>query len=144
MAAIVKEFTSLTTPENVFKALTQQDEIERWWATDLSVRPEVGSRAEFRFRQRAFVLQLEIAELVANEKVLWLARKVTPIWEGTRITWQITPVENGTKVHFNHDGFAQADKGYEQVRENWEYFLASLKSYLETGKGTPGDPPLRP
>jgi hypothetical protein len=38
---------------------------------------------------------------------------------------------------FTHDGFAQVDEAYEQIRGNWEYFLDSLKSYLETGKGTP-------
>ncbi len=39
-----------------------------------------------------------------------------------------------------HDGFAQVDEIYEQTRGNWRYFLDSLKSYLETGKGTPGLP----
>jgi hypothetical protein len=29
------------------------------------------------------------------------------------------------------------DAAYEPTREGWEYFLGSLKSYLETGKGTP-------
>ena len=29
----------------------------------------------------------------------------------------------------------------EQARLNWNSFLTSLKSYLETGKGTPGTPP---
>jgi uncharacterized protein YndB with AHSA1/START domain len=37
MAAIVEEFTIEASPEYVFNALTQQDEIACWWTNDLSV-----------------------------------------------------------------------------------------------------------
>ncbi len=137
MPAIVKELTITTTPENVFNALTRQDELALWWTNDLRVRPEVGSLAEFRFHQGAFVLQFEIAELNANEKVHWILRKGPAGWEGTSVTWQLMPVQNATQVSFNHDGFARVDEVYEQTRGNWERYLNSLKSYLETGKGTP-------
>lgn len=142
MPSIVKELTITTDPERAFNALTQQDAIACWWTNDLSVKPEVGSLAEFCFRQRAFVIQLEIAELDAGEKVHWILRQGAPNWVGTSVTWQLTPVQNGTKLVFSHDGFAQADEPYESTRRTWEYFLDSLKSYLETGKGTPGLPLL--
>jgi uncharacterized protein YndB with AHSA1/START domain len=141
MSAIREERTIATAPGRVFNALTQQDEIARWWTDDLSAKPEVGSLAEFRFRQGAFVLQLEIAELDADEKVSWISRQGTAGWEGTSVTWQLTPVQNGTTLIFTQDGFAQVDEAYEQIRWTWGYFLDSLKSYLETGKGTPGAPP---
>ena len=141
MSAIVEERTIAAAPGRVFKALTHQDEIAHWWTNDLSAKPEVGSLAEFRFtRWGAGVLQFEVAELDAGEKVRWISRQGPPQWAGTSVTWQLTPVQNGTKLVFTHDGFAQVDEVYEQTRGNWEYFLDSLKSYLETGKGTPGLP----
>ncbi|MDQ2715312.1 MAG: SRPBCC domain-containing protein [Chloroflexota bacterium] len=140
MPDIVIERTIAATPESVFNALTQQDEIVRWWANEAQVKPEVGSLGEFRFRQPAGVLQFEVAELTTGEKVRWLSRQGPPQWAGTSVTWNLTPVQNGTRLLFTHAGFAQVDKAYEQVRGNWEYFLDSLKSYLETGKGTPGFP----
>jgi uncharacterized protein YndB with AHSA1/START domain len=136
MPAIVKELTIAATPGNVFNALTQQDKLALWWTSDLSVKPEVGSLAEFRFRQGAFALQLEIVKLDADENVSWICRQGSAGWAETSVTWQLTPVQSGTKVHFTHDGFTEV---YEvQARGTWEYFLDSLKSYLETGKGTPG------
>jgi hypothetical protein len=45
-------------------------------------------------------------------------------------------------VVFTHEGFAQVDERYEITRSWWERFLVSLKSYLETGKGTPGTPAI--
>lgn len=138
MSAIVKERTIAAPPERIFHALTQQEEIAHWWTEDLNVKPEVGSLAEFRFRGRAFIIQVEIAELEPNQRVSWISRQGRG-FEGTSITWQITPVQNGTQVVFKQDGFAQAD-GAEQTGKAWEYFLASLQSYLETGEGTPGFP----
>jgi len=140
MVAIVEECTIAATPESVFNALTQQDEIVRWWADEARVKPEVGSLGEFRFRPPAGVLQFEVAELNTGEKVRWISRQGPPQWAGTSVTWQLTPVQNGTHVVFTHDGFAHVDAVYEQTRRNWQYFLNSLKSYLETGKGTPGMP----
>lgn len=141
MVAIVKEFTIAATPESVFKALTQQDGIARWWTDDLSVKPEVGSLAEFRFhRWGGNALQFEIAELEQDKKVRWLSRQGPPQWMGTSVTWQLTPVQNGTTLSFSHDGFPRVDDVYERTSGNWNHFLDSLKSYMETGKGTPGAP----
>lgn len=142
MPTIVKELSLAAPVERVFNALTLQDEIAHWWTDDLSVKPEVGSLAEFRFtRWGAGTLCFEIAELAAGQKVSWISRQGPPKWAGTSIIWQLTPVGKETTLVFTHDGFAQADRGYEVTGNNWEYFLNSLKSYLETGKGTPGAPP---
>lgn len=140
MAAIVEERTIAATPRSVFNALTRQEEIVRWWSDEASVRPEVGSLGEFRFRPPAGVLQFEVTELKEGSLVRWLSRQGPPQWGGTSVTWQLIPVQDGTKVSFIHDEFAEVDATYEQTRKNWNYFLNSLKSYLETGKGTPGFP----
>ena len=140
MSVIVEELTLEAAPQRVWGAITQQDEIVQWWAYEARVKPEVGSLAEFRFRQGAFVMQFEVAELDQDEKVRWIS-KSPPQWAGSRVTWQLTPVHNGIKLVFTQDGFAQVDEGNERTRGAWVYFLASLKSYLETGKGTPGTPP---
>jgi uncharacterized protein YndB with AHSA1/START domain len=141
MAAIVEELTIEAAPQRVWDALTQPDELAGWWTDDLSVTPEVGSLAEFRFSQGTFIVQFKVAELDQDKKVHWISRRgPAPHWEGTSVTWRLTPVHNGTQVVFNHNGFAQVDARYEMTRAWWEHFLVSLKSYLETGKGTPGSP----
>ena len=142
MAEIVKDVTIEATPGSVWGALTKPEEIGHWWTNDLNATPEVGSLAEFRFGEWGdFVLRVEVAELEQDKKVRWIHRfSSVAQWAGTCITWQLEPVHNGTQVIFHHDGFAQADERYEITRAWWEHFLASLKSYLETGKGTPWSP----
>ena len=138
MVAIIEKLTIKAEPQRVWRALTEQDEIIKWWTYEARVEPVVGSIGEFSFRQGAFTLRLEVAELEPYKKVRWISREVPPPWAGTSIIWQLEPIDNATTLTFTHDGFAQNN---EQVATNWTYFLASLKSYLETGKGTPGNPP---
>ena len=140
MAAIITERTIEAAPERVWDALTRPEEIVRWWSDEAQVKPEVGSLGVFHFRPPAGNLQFEVAELVQNKHVHWISRQGPPHWAGTSVTWQLEPIHNGTRLLFTHDGFVKKDAAYEQTRGNWEYFLDSLKSYLETGKGTPGFP----
>ena len=144
MVAIVKELAVEAPPERVWSALTQPEEIGHWWTNDLNATPEVGSLAEFRFGEWGdFVIRFEVAELDAGKKVHWIhGYSSVAQWAETNVTWQLEPVQNGTRVVFTHDGFVKKDEVFEQTRGNWNYFLTSLKSYLETGKGTPGVPPF--
>ncbi|HLW03661.1 MAG TPA: SRPBCC domain-containing protein [Ktedonobacterales bacterium] len=141
MAAIVEERTIEAAPQRIWSALTQPDEIVRWWAEEARVAPEVGALGEFRFRPPAGTLQFEVAELESGKRVHWISRLGPPSWAGTDVTWNLEPVQKGTRLVFTHEGFAQVDAAYERAQENWAYFLNSLKSYLETGQGTPGLPP---
>src|SRR5579885_2176850 len=118
MAAIVHELTIATAPERVWDALTQPDEIGHWWTNDLNATLEVGSLAEFRFRQGAFVIQFEVAELDQDRYARWRFRQGTPAWEGTSVTWELAPVHNGARVIFTHEGFTQVN---ERTRGTWVY-----------------------
>lgn len=135
MVDILQELTIKATPDEVFTAITQHDELTQWWANHVIAEPKVGTVAEFRF-DNGEVMKMEITKLDAGKNVNWLVRQA-PYWEGTTITWDLTPITNGTKLLFGHRGFRMSDAAYEQTRTGWEYFLGSLKSYLETGKGTP-------
>ena len=141
MATIVKELTIAAAPERIWTSLTDPGEIIHWWSSEAQITPEVGTLAAFRFQPPAGTLQFEVAEVDQGKHMRWITRQGPPHWAGTSVTWQIEPVQSGTNLVFTHDGFAQVDEAYEQTRGNWRYFLDSLKSYLETGKGTPGVPP---
>src|SRR5260370_11155041 len=108
MTAIVEELTIEAAPQRVWGAITQQDEIVQWWAYEARVKPEVGSLAEFRFRQGAFVMQFEVAELDQDEKVRWISKN-PPQWAGSSVTRHLTPIHNRTKLVFKHYRCAQGD-----------------------------------
>jgi uncharacterized protein YndB with AHSA1/START domain len=137
MADIVQDTTIAVAPERVYGAITRQQELARWWTRDVKAEPTVGSLAEFRFDKGETVFELEIVALDAAKKVEWRVHSGPPHWQGTTVTWALAPAAGGTALHFAHTGFAAANRLYEETRGGWEYFLGSLKAYLETGTGTP-------
>jgi uncharacterized protein YndB with AHSA1/START domain len=137
VSTIVLERTVDVAPQQVFAALTQEHELAQWWTNDVSAIPEVGSLAEFRFRQGVLVYQFDVLELASGECVRWLVRQGPDHWAGTTITWQLTPVERRTQVAFTQGSFAEADALFARTTVEWNFYLDSLKAYLETGKGTP-------
>ena len=58
-------------------------------------------------------------------------------WKGTTIKWQIAENEIGSKVTLTHQGLVPGLQCYEMCEAGWDYFLGSLKRFLETGQGYP-------
>jgi hypothetical protein len=74
-----------------------------------------------------------------KKKVHWRVRLSPHNWEGSIITWELTPISNGSRLLLGQHELFVGRTGYsiDEARAGWEYFLLSLKLYLETGKGTP-------
>lgn len=138
MSEIVQELAIEATPENVFYALTTSDGISGWWSNHVAAKPAVGSVTRVRF-ENGGAFHLEITELEFGKKVHWSVRLSPHDWEGSTITWDLTPISKGTRLLFGQHNLFVGPTGYriEETHAGWEYFLLSLKSYLETGKGTP-------
>ena len=138
MTDIVQELTIEAKPEKVFRAITLPEGITKWWANRVTAELKVGSLTEICF-DNGEVMKMEIIELEVAKKVHWKVRLAPHNWEGSTITWDMAQVSEGTKLLFGHRDLVASATGYgiEQTRAGWEYFLDSLKSYVETGEGTP-------
>ncbi len=137
MSDIIQELTIEATPENVFHALTLSEGINGWWSNHATAEPRLGSITEVSFVDE--VMKMEVIDLEVGKKVHWKVRLSPHDWEGSTITWDLTATPKGTRLLFGQHNLFVGTTGYsiEKTRAGWEYFLRSLKSYLETGKGTP-------
>lgn len=138
MADIVQELTIAVAPEQVFQALTTSEGITGWWSNHVTTEPKVGSITEVSF-ENGGVFHLEVIDLEVGKKVHWRVRLSPHDWEGSTITWDLTPIPQGSSLLFGQHNLFVGPSGYsiEETRAGWQYFLQSLKSYLETGQGTP-------
>ncbi len=138
MSDIVQELLIEATPEQTFYALTTAEGIRQWWSNQVTAEPAVGSLIEVSF-PNGNVFELEVVDLEVRKKVHWQVKLSPHDWEGSTITWDLTPMSQGTRLRFGQHDLEVGPTGYsiEETRAGWEYFLVSLKSYLETGKGTP-------
>lgn len=59
-------------------------------------------------------------------------------WIGTTIVFQLTPQSGKvTQLQLEHVGLTPQIECYEICSQGWNQFLGSLKTYVETGKGSP-------
>jgi uncharacterized protein YndB with AHSA1/START domain len=122
----------------VFKALTERQGLEAWWVTHAIAEPKVGSTIQAFFGHEPFTEKMEVRTLEPDRKVAWITRQsILPEWIDTHITWDLSLVENGTKILFGQRGYASADGCLAMCSYHWAGYLSSLKDYLEKGKGNP-------
>ena len=56
---------------------------------------------------------------------------------GRKLSFDLTAQDDGTVVLFTHAGWREPCEFMAHCSARWAYFLLSLKSYVETGTGTP-------
>jgi uncharacterized protein YndB with AHSA1/START domain len=142
MPDILIELRIGATPDKVYRAIIEQEGLARWWTPEVVAEPQVGSVAEFTFTGGPggrVMVAMEIAALEPGRQVKWaVTEDPFPEWVGTHITWELTPLDHGTKVRFGHRDYPSIEGSFASVAYSWAWYLASLKDYLETGTGRPG------
>src|SRR5215813_12187809 len=126
MANIVLEVTIAAAPDKVFKALTEQQGLEAWWTTYIVTELKVGAplQAFFRGGQQVMYMEMRILDGVSG-------------WGGIQFTWDLSPVQNSTKVLFGYRDFPASADDNLGLTYAWALNLNSLKDYLEKGMGHP-------
>ncbi len=127
------------SPAAVLAAVTTKAGIQGWWTLDCECN-EALRLATFRFVKpqgtMSVTFQLERADDKGVEMIC-VAQDGQPDWLGTRLAFDISPSSAGTRLELVHSGYPARNEVYDMCTQGWSYFLASLKSYVETGTGTP-------
>ena len=123
---------------SVYEAVATPKGISEWWTRD-GVRGESneGARLQFFFGQPEPAAVMEVARLSPDEQVRWNCVEGADEWVGTTLTFDFTATDDETVVLFTHADWPAQNDFMAHCSARWAYFLLSLKSYVETGKGTP-------
>jgi uncharacterized protein YndB with AHSA1/START domain len=117
----------------ILEALTTQAGY-RGWFTETAIFD--GTQVTFSFarpevtRTQTFRVDHSDARGIA---MTCTSQQNSPDWLGTRLAISV----EGNRVRLVHAGYPEKNEYYEQCTQGWAYFLASLKGYVETGRGTP-------
>ena len=124
------------SPADIYRQLTTDAGLSKWWTTDTSGAGDVGSIIYFRFGNDG--PRFEVIELQADQRVRWRHYGEMPGgWMGTEILFELEPDEKQTIVNFSHYNWQQADDFLAHCSTKWGIFMMSLKSSIETGRGQP-------
>lgn len=126
-----------TTPETLWRALTDPDVTRRYWF-DVRVESawQVGSPVRLIGPDGKLWDHGEVLECEPLRRLSYTWITVMPDLVGepaSRLTIDLEPVGPEVKLALTHDGFEPGSKLYESVRMGWPALLSSLKSLLETG-----------
>jgi uncharacterized protein YndB with AHSA1/START domain len=130
------------TPEEVFDAVTN---VRGWWSTSLK-----GSSAklndEFLYRYKDMhTSKQKLVEVIPGKKVVWLVSdsKLSFVehkneWDGTRISFDITPKNGKTELVFTHQGLTPESECFEACSGGWNHYVhQSLLPLITEGEGNP-------
>lgn len=131
------------TPERVFRALTEADEVMRWWGADGAYRTtewSVELRAGGRWRAagegadgKAFSVGGTILEIDPPRR---LVQTWKPDWDAgreTTVTYTLDAVPGGTRVTVRHEGFAGRPESCADHAAGWEQVLGWLLGHASRG-----------
>jgi uncharacterized protein YndB with AHSA1/START domain len=128
-------------PDVVFEALTTVAGLSAWW---MPVSGSGVAGGELRFDsgfEEPLIVQVEQARRA--ESVTWsvLACSFLPDWVGTTPTFTLTPHgSTGCELRFRHYGLTPQVECYTMCKPGWDQALASLRKYVESGRGNPLQP----
>jgi uncharacterized protein YndB with AHSA1/START domain len=123
-------------PDMVYSAVTTQDGLRGWWTRQAEAAPTEGHVNEFRFSSGDYNA-MRVVALEPDGRVEWECVEGSPEWIGTRVVFRIEGAEGGTRLTFSHADWRADTPFFRMCRKAWEWYMASLKQYCETGMGTP-------
>ena len=131
------------SPAEAWKAITDKDQMKKWYFDVSEFKPEVGF--EFTFNggkdDKVYVHLCKVTEAIPYKKLKhsWAYKGYDGI---SFVTWELFEEGNGTSVRLTHEGletFPQNNPDFakENFEEGWTYILGtSLKKFLETSNVT--------
>jgi uncharacterized protein YndB with AHSA1/START domain len=120
---------------DVYNALTTVEGLAGWWTSDTQGASNVGEVLRFRFGTGGF--DMKVLELQPACHVLWQVVDGPEEWIGTKLSFDLDQRGDWTILVFKHAGWRQPVEFMHHCSTKWAVFLLSLKSLLETGKGSP-------
>lgn len=128
-----------------YQALTTLKGLAGWWTNDVKGESKVGGVLQFRFQLKEEVggFDMKILELQPDKRVLWEVIEGPPEWIGTKISWDLKLEAGWTIVLFKHEGWKEPVEFMHHCSSKWAIFMLSLKSLVETGKGSPNPDDLK-
>ena len=123
-------------PGEAYRALATIEGLADWWTTDTKGESRVGEVIRFRFGTHGG-FDMKVLELEPGKRVLWQVVDGPEEWIDTQVSFDLRQDDGHTIVLFKHQGWKAPVEFMHHCSTKWAVFLVSLKSLVETGKGSP-------
>ena len=125
----------------VYAARSTIDGLAGWWTKATTGSSKIGGTIAFRFHQpngeEIGGFDMEVLELLPEQKVRWRVQGGPAEWVGTDIEFLLSRQDDYTIVMFGHRKWREEVEFMAHCSTKWATFLLSLRDLVETGKGQP-------
>jgi len=138
MADYQKTILVNSHPETLFDALTTLSGLAAWW-THATGSGETGGELRFYFDPpEPCVMRVDQATRPTSVRWTVIECDFLPDCVGT---WPTIPIARvgggGSELQFHHYGLTAELDCIDECTRGWDHFLASLRQYVEVGRGMP-------
>jgi uncharacterized protein YndB with AHSA1/START domain len=129
--SIEKELFIKAPPERVFRALTEKEELERWFLKKAEIDLCPGGAIRFEWKS-GFLNYGKILVLEPPHRLSYTWEAQTP--DATIVTFELTAENDGTLLHVKNTGYHEGedwDSYYDQRDNGWGIHLGNLRAWLE-------------
>ena len=126
--------------DDVYRTLITVEGLSRRWTSDTRGESKVGGVLKFTFSAGGAEIggfDMKVLELQPAKRVLWEVVEGPQEWIGTRVSFDLKQSGEHAIVLFKHQGWKEPVEFMHHCSTKWAIYLMSLKSLVETGKGTP-------
>jgi hypothetical protein len=78
-----------------------------------------------------------LKELEPGRRAVWVGVDVPPVWQGTRVAFEVKPLDGEVDFTFTHSGLPDPYEDFGNFNYLWGQYVRSLKLFVETGVGEP-------
>ncbi|MFC0625801.1 SRPBCC family protein [Kribbella deserti] len=144
--SIEREIHVEAAPEIVYEVISSPAHMREWWPDEAHFEPVPGGTGDITFIDKAGAGRTTVPfTVVATEPPRFFSFRWThPADESANqgnsllVTFELTPVGEGTRVRFTETGFrergweiAALEEQYNEHVKGWDYFIPRLNEYVE-------------
>lgn len=140
MADILHRVGIKSSLDEVYTALTTREGLAAWWTNNTQGESNVGGALKFRFSANGSEIggfDMRVLELQPAKRVLWQVVDGPQEWIDTKISFDLKQAGDHAIVLFKHQDWKEPVEFMHHCSTKWATYLMSLKSLVETRKGSP-------
>ena len=128
--------------ETIWKALTTGELMSRWMMAPTGFEPIEGNRFTFQTTPAGAwdgVIRCQVLEVIPNQRFVyaWKGGDEGNVGYGSRldtvVTWVLSRVENGTRLHLVHSGFVTPtnDTAFKNMSDGWKKIVPRIGAVID-------------
>lgn len=135
---IIKTIVIAAPPQAVFKALTDEKELTKWFPDQVKLEPKAGGMMQFKFFEDGkenHRVEGKVLEVIPNKKISYSWKNTSdPDFPKTTVTWTLEDMGGKTKVTMVHAGFDPKSEWHRLHSMGWSYFIEERLVQYCSGK----------